>query len=401
MADRGRTRARKRKRNKWTAPDMMISTGVSAIPKHIPAGLTMEQLEALAIRVRMDEITKKLNFNEVETDNGPERSPSPEPVYDSQGKRVNTREQRSKDKLNLERQKLVEMSTLMNPMFKPPADYTPFSTKKTRRIYIPQDKFPEYNFIGLIIGPRGNTQKRMEKETGCKIAIRGKGSVKEGKAGKKDGKPQPGEDDELHVLILGDTESQVDKAAKMIQELLVPVEEGKNEWKRQQLRELAEINGTLRDKMWGVPSDTSNFTKREVKCAICGEVSHPSSDCPLRGKGIAPPPGLYGASGSGGESEYDKFLSEIGEAPEKPNTEDAYQEFMEAIGSNSSTSGAAQAPAAQTSPQAWNAMGMPGAVPYGVAPWQQPGAPVDPYAAAYQQNMMGMVPPYGAPWQQQ
>ena len=38
-----------------------------------------------------------------------------------------------------------------------------------------------YNFIGLIIGPRGSTQKRLEKETNTKIAIRGKGSVKDGK----------------------------------------------------------------------------------------------------------------------------------------------------------------------------------------------------------------------------
>lgn len=41
-------------------------------------------------------------------------------------------------------------------------------------MYIPQDSFPTYNFIGLIIGPRGNTQKRMQKETNTKIAIRGK-----------------------------------------------------------------------------------------------------------------------------------------------------------------------------------------------------------------------------------
>ena len=54
-------------------------------------------------------------------------------------------------------------------------------TKKLRKITIPQERFPEYNFIGLIIGPRGNTQKRMERETGCKISIRGKGSAKDGK----------------------------------------------------------------------------------------------------------------------------------------------------------------------------------------------------------------------------
>lgn len=67
-----------------------------------------------------------------------------------------------------------------SPTYKPPADYKP--EKKTKKLFIPLKEYPGYNFIGLIIGPRGNTQKRMEKETGCKIAIRGKGSVKEGRS---------------------------------------------------------------------------------------------------------------------------------------------------------------------------------------------------------------------------
>ena len=79
--------------------------------------------------------------------------------------------------------------------------------KKYRKIYIPQKEFPSYNFIGLIIGPRGNTQKRMQKETNTKIAIRGKGSVKEGAT--RDPKYDYGENEELHVLITGDTQDDV------------------------------------------------------------------------------------------------------------------------------------------------------------------------------------------------
>jgi hypothetical protein len=41
--------------------------------------------------------------------------------------------------------------------------------KLRQKLYIPIKEFPTYNFIGLVIGPRGNTQKRMEKETGCKV----------------------------------------------------------------------------------------------------------------------------------------------------------------------------------------------------------------------------------------
>ena len=64
---------------------------------------------------------------------------------------------------------------------------------------------------GLIIGPRGNTQKRMERETDCKIAIRGKGSVKEGA---RRGPMAIDEDDELHVYVSGETEEAVEKVTR-------------------------------------------------------------------------------------------------------------------------------------------------------------------------------------------
>ena len=32
------------------------------------------------------------------------------------------------------------------------------------RVFIPQDEHPDINFVGLLIGPRGNTLKTLEKE---------------------------------------------------------------------------------------------------------------------------------------------------------------------------------------------------------------------------------------------
>ena len=102
-------------------------------------------------------------------------------------------------------------------------------------------EFPNYNFIGLIIGPRGNTQKRLERETHCKISIRGKGSVKEGRSRRG---PAREEEDDLHVLITGSRQEDVACAEKIISDLLVPQEDDSaNEWKMAQLRELALING--------------------------------------------------------------------------------------------------------------------------------------------------------------
>jgi hypothetical protein len=56
-----------------------------------------------------------------------------------------------------------------------------------------------------------------------------------------------GEDDTLHVLVSADNDKSLHLAVDMILKLLIPVEEGKNELKREQLRELARIHGTLRD----------------------------------------------------------------------------------------------------------------------------------------------------------
>lgn len=51
------------------------------------------------------------------------RSPSPEPIYSSDGKRLNTREFRTRKRLEEQRHQLVLRMQCMNPEFKPPADY--------------------------------------------------------------------------------------------------------------------------------------------------------------------------------------------------------------------------------------------------------------------------------------
>lgn len=101
--------------------------------------------------------------------------------------------------------RLIEDLIKEDPNFRPPADYKP--RKFTHKVYIPINEFPNYNFIGLIIGPRGNTQKRMQKETNTNIAIRGRGSVKEGIS--RNPSYDYGEDEELHVMITGNTREDV------------------------------------------------------------------------------------------------------------------------------------------------------------------------------------------------
>jgi len=46
------------------------------------------------------------------------------------------------------------------------------NTKIKRKIYIP--RVAGVNFVGLLIGPKGSYQKRLEQQSSCKILIRGK-----------------------------------------------------------------------------------------------------------------------------------------------------------------------------------------------------------------------------------
>lgn len=71
----------------------------------------------MLVRLRIEEITRKLTTQQYD-DGLEERPPSPEPVYDNMGKRVNTREQRQKEQLQMERHKFVTDAIFMSPNFR-------------------------------------------------------------------------------------------------------------------------------------------------------------------------------------------------------------------------------------------------------------------------------------------
>ncbi|NWQ70707.1 SF01 factor, partial [Neopipo cinnamomea] len=158
---------------------------------------------------------------------------------------------------------------------------------------------------------RGNTLKNIEKECNAKIMIRGKGSVKEGKVGRKDGQMLPGEDEPLHALVTANTMENVKKAVEQIRNILkqgIETPEDQNDLRKMQLRELARLNGTLRedDNRSGGPhtpsspqitpkppdnppvpcrilrpwqsTETRSITNTTV-CTKCGGAGHIASDC--------------------------------------------------------------------------------------------------------------------------
>lgn len=151
------------------------------------------------------------------------RSPSPPPTYDSHGRRTNTREVRYRKKLEDERIKLVDRAMKNDPNFRPPVEYhqQKRSQRPSEKVYIPVKEFPEINFFGLLVGPRGNSLKKMERESGAKISIRGKGSVKEGKA-RPEQYAEDAEED-LHCLVTADSDDKVAACVKMINKVIETV----------------------------------------------------------------------------------------------------------------------------------------------------------------------------------
>ena len=102
------------------------------------------------------------------------------------------------------------------------------------KIFLP--KFHGINYVGLIIGPKGIYQKKLEDRTGCKILIRGKGSH-------KDGHPMSQNDnDDQHVLLIGDSEERLRNAQKVVQHVLTADEETRNEIRTEQLKDAQEMS---------------------------------------------------------------------------------------------------------------------------------------------------------------
>ncbi|KAJ6782526.1 hypothetical protein PWT90_01354 [Aphanocladium album] len=319
----------RKKRNRWGDASENKAAGLINLPTAITSAMTSEQLEAYTLHLRIEEISQKLRIDDVVPADG-DRSPSPPPQYDNHGRRVNTREYRYRKRLEDERHKLIEKAMKTIPNYHPPQDYRR-PTKTQEKVYVPVNDYPEINFIGLLIGPRGNTLKKMETESGAKIAIRGKGSVKEGK-GRSDAAHSSNQEEDLHCLVMADTEDKINKAKQLIHNVIetaASTPENQNELKRNQLRELAALNGTLRDdenqacqncgkighRKYDCP-EKQNYTA-SIICRVCGNAGHMARDCPDRQRGGnwrndgGRPAGRVGA-GDGIDREYEQLMQELG-----------------------------------------------------------------------------------------
>uniref|UniRef100_H2UTK1 KH domain-containing, RNA-binding, signal transduction-associated protein 2 n=1 Tax=Takifugu rubripes TaxID=31033 RepID=H2UTK1_TAKRU len=123
--------------------------------------------------------------------------------------------------------------------------------KLSERVLIPVQQYPKFNFVGKLLGPRGNSMKRLQEETGAKMSILGKGSMRD--KDKEEELRKSGEakyahlSNDLHVLIEvfappGEAYSRMSHALEEIKKFLVP--DYNDEIRQEQLRELSLLNGS-------------------------------------------------------------------------------------------------------------------------------------------------------------
>ena len=318
--------------------DSKSKNNIPGLPTPLSANLTTAQIDSYVLHMRIEEINRKLRVDDVLPKvERRKRSVSPEPIYGADGKRVNTRIWRYREKLEEERIKLSDIGVATIPGFKAVGDFRRLN-KVNEKLYIPDKDYSHINFIGLLIGPRGNTLKKMEADSGAKISIRGKGSVKEGKNRGETGL-MPGEEEELHCLVTADSEEKVKKALETIKNIInqaISCPDGSMELKKVQLRELAALNGTLRDedthvcqncgevghRRYDCPHE-KNFTSQLI-CKICGTAGHLERDCKERNNPIA----VQAAQKRELKlnSEYQSFISELGGSNNPQVTGMAYQQ---------------------------------------------------------------------------
>ncbi|KTG42679.1 hypothetical protein cypCar_00001679 [Cyprinus carpio] len=87
------------------------------------------------------------------------------------------------------------------------------------KLYVPVKEYPDFNFVGRILGPRGLTAKQLEAETGCKI-------MEEQNRGKPNWEHL---NEDLHVLITVEdsqnrAEIKLKRAVEEVKKLLVPAQ---------------------------------------------------------------------------------------------------------------------------------------------------------------------------------
>lgn len=122
--------------------------------------------------------------------------------------------------------------------------------KLAQKVLIPIKQFPKFNFVGKLLGPRGNSLKRLQEDTLTKMSILGKGSMRDKAKEEELRKSAEAKyfhlNDDLHVLIEvfappAEAYARMGHALEEIKKFLIP--DYNDEIRQAQLQELTYLNG--------------------------------------------------------------------------------------------------------------------------------------------------------------
>merc|ERR1719158_2265921 len=245
-----------KKGKRWGLPDDKPYKPLCYVD--LPMGMTQLEIDQFLREQRLEDLHRKIQGHEMEDVDADIRPPSPPPVYDKAGNRLNSRDIRIRKGMTAEYNRLIRFMIKHVEGYLPPVDWKP--AKLLKKIIIPLERFPQAPFMGVIIGPRGVNHKRLQESTGCKIFIRGRDIGDKWQSDEEAAMPQ-------HVHIEGDTEEQILEAERLITPLLNP-ESPEVEYARTHgMQQLAMVNGF-------------SLNKAEQRCGICGALGHLGFECP-------------------------------------------------------------------------------------------------------------------------
>uniref|UniRef100_A0A6A7GBP3 KH domain-containing, RNA-binding, signal transduction-associated protein 2-like n=1 Tax=Hirondellea gigas TaxID=1518452 RepID=A0A6A7GBP3_9CRUS len=168
------------------------------------------------------------------------------------------------------------------------------SIKVTVKVQVPVREHPKFNFVGKLLGPKGNSLKRLQEETMTKMAILGRGSFRD-KAKEEELRKNPDPKyshlhEELHVEVTAhappaEAYARIAYALTEIRRYLVP--DHNDEIRQEQMREMQILGGRngavlLPIDGLGTPVPATNGVTGDAHTDGSGSLSPPSS--------LSPPP---------------------------------------------------------------------------------------------------------------
>ncbi|TBU08145.1 splicing factor 1-like protein [Hamiltosporidium magnivora] len=170
------------------------------------------------------------------------------------------------------RNKILSLLKIHNPSYRMPTEYKDGS-RYSKLVYIPSMEYPNINFVGMMLGPKGSTFKAIE--TFCNVKMNIKGTYKEPNEIKPSTKRnldtknlnkkyiQPNkngtkladenvynETDPLYCIVYGDTLHSVEMGVLVLENLIesaIDIPEMENNLKVEQLKELRSEKSTEKE----------------------------------------------------------------------------------------------------------------------------------------------------------